>query len=163
MTTQQPEAPRDLQGLLDILATLEDDEARAGYIELLPADQLAVFYLGLRDVKKQIEDHAKKLAEPMTTGMELIQQKFLADMNQSGETTKSGNGWRATKSIKTNCTMPDPQAFYAFLEQTGRYDMLQKRLSSSVVLDYQSENSGALPPGVNANQFNTVTFYTKRG
>lgn len=148
------------QDLLSALAALDDAEQRQGLLETFTPGQLAKVFLQLRDDKATIETKAKELTAPYTETMDLITARFLADMNQTGETNKSGDGWRATRKQDVNCRMPDPEAFFKFLEETKRFDMLQKRLTKSAVQDYQKE-TGKIPPGVSIDPYVTVVFYNK--
>jgi hypothetical protein len=50
--------------------------------------------------------------------------------------------------MKGNCS--DWPSLWEFLAQSGRFDMLEKRISIKAVQEYY-EQTGELPPGVNVN------------
>lgn len=143
------------------LSTCATEEEREEYLNNLTVDTRARLYLEMRAMKKAIEDRAKELADPYAVAMNTISTMFLAEMNQSGESNKAGDGWRVTKSRRTNCSVGDYDALSKFIIANNRLDMMQSRLSSTRVNEYIDE-TGQIPPGVNVGEHFVVTFYNKR-
>lgn len=126
----------------------------------MTTEQQALVAIYVRQKRLDIEQQMERAVAPLKGVQEQIEAAFLAAMNSSGETNRSGTGWRATITTRDNASMPDAGAFYNFLSQTGRFDMLQKRLSASVVREYFDETK-QLPPGVQLSPTRVVTFYRK--
>lgn len=149
-----------LSQIYKVLLDGEDVTLPELFVQTLTTEQAAMLAIAARQKRLDMEKEFERMVAPLTATQELIERRFLAEMNATGETNKSGTGWRATKTTQQNASMPDAGAFYAWLAQSARYDMLQRRLSSSVVADYFKE-TGTLPPGLTLQPVNKVTFYRK--
>lgn len=130
------------------------------YIASMTSEQRALVAIHVRDERLRLEKESEKLLAPLKQIQEDLGATFLSEMNQSGETTMRGAGWRVTLSTSYNAAMPDTGAFYDFLSKTHRFDMLQRRLSSTAVKEYYDENQ-SLPAGVTLHAVNKATFYRK--
>lgn len=147
-----------LNALYKLYTSGEDPTLADALIASCTTEQLALVAIAARNKRLEIEKQMAAMLAPLNTVYDAIQAKFLADMNATGETNKSGAGWRATMSTTYNASMPDAGAFYAWLANSGRYDMLQRRLSVKTIEDYFTETA-TLPPGVTLQPINKVTFY----
>ena len=161
MTTQQPD---HIDQLLDTAYALfkngVSDIEKDLFFTGLTLEQQALLAMRARNRRLTLEKEFDQAIAPLKATYDRISEDFLGAMNRSGETSRSGTGWRATKSTTYNVSMPDPQAFYDFLRQSNRFDMMQRRLSSSVVKEYFDETQ-QLPPGVSMMPETKVTFYSK--
>lgn len=149
-----------LSNLYTLLQSGENEAIAQIALDTLTTEQAALVAIAARQRRLELEKEAEAIILPMKAVQELVERRFLSEMNATGETNKSGAGWRATKTTQFNATMPDAAAFYTWLVTSQRYDMLQRRLSSSVVQDFFA-NTGTLPPGIDMQPVNKVTFYRK--
>lgn len=151
---------QQLDGLYSLIAGGADQNLIDVWVAGLTTEQAALVAIAARQKRLEMEKQMETMLAPLARITGIMEQRFLTEMNASGETNRSGAGWRATKTVQHNATLPDAGAFYEFLKQTARYDMLQRRLSSTVIKDYFDE-TGTLPPGVSMTPTNRVTFYRK--
>jgi len=133
-------------------------------------DKLTGLYLKLRggadDLKKQL---SAKMA-PINKAMDMIENHFLAKMNEMGvENLKNANG-TPYKTIAVSVSVADNEAFVSYvllnslgdlplneetkhkiveaMKNNGAFALIESRASKSAV-EAQLEATGELPPGLN--------------
>lgn len=113
-------------------------------------DNVINAYLKLRDqrsqLKKEYDTNDTVLKDKMDKlDIWLMQQMQVANATQMGSV--HGTAYRQTV-MKGNCS--DWPSFWAFLQETGRFDMMEKRVAVKTIQTYYEE-TGQLPPGINVN------------
>lgn len=116
-------------------------------------------YLQLRDAKEAADKaHKETMKKAYGEPMEKIEAAFLKHFNTSGQTSTSSKGvGTAYISTRNSDTIKDRDAFLKFVEDTGRLDFLDARVSKSALDDY-IEKEGDLPPGVSRITQRTVNI-----
>lgn len=76
---------------------------------------LTTLYLKLRGAEADLKDQAKKKLAPIQTGMELIENHFLAKMNELGVDSLKNAAGTPYKTEKTSITVADNSAFVDFV------------------------------------------------
>jgi len=75
-----------------------------------------------------------------------IREHIINNLSKSDDTGAAGKRYRAQIVTKEKPSLKDWDAFTGFVVETGRFDLLQKRLSDKVVADLWEE--GEQVPGV---------------
>ena len=118
-------------------------------------DAVVKGYIKLRDKKNQLKkDHAEEL-RPITEKMVLLENWLQRDlMNRGVESQKTKEG-TAFLSTTSTATVKDRDAFLDFVRENGMWDLLENRVSKSVVRDHL-EDTGEVIPGVNYQEAKVV-------
>lgn len=145
--------------MLDLLPQAADAHVEAMFNAMTTEDRVRLGILA-RETKKAAETALKSTLSILDRIQKGAETSVLGDMNVNNQDNISGAGWRATKTTRTNASLSDAQAFYEELQKNGRYDLLQRRLSSKAIEAYVEEH-GDTPAGVNLFSELVVTFYRK--
>lgn len=113
-------------------------------------DNVISAYLKLREqrsqLKKEYDTNDMVLKDKMDKlEVWLMQQMQIANATQMG--SMHGIAYQQTV-MKGNCS--DWPSFQSFIQETGRFDMMEKRVSVKTIQSYYEE-TGQLPPGINVN------------
>ena len=124
--------------------------------EKVSLDKLTSLYIKIRDKrsanKKMFEAEDKDLEEQM----QVLSQEMLdvcKDMNADSIRTPHGTIMR---SIKSRYWTNDWDSIYSFIEETGAFGLLEKRLHQTNMKDFLAENPDLYPKGLNVESEYTV-------
>lgn len=112
--------------------------------------QMVKKYIELRDRKKLLKDQFTKDTEAIDAGMARAEAYFMQQMQKQGLESLPTEFGVPYQSRRTSCSVSDGEAFFAFLQDSGRWELLDKRASKAAVEAYKEETSD-LPPGLNWN------------
>ena len=120
----------------------------------LPAGvgQMADEYSEVRAERLRIEKQAASVKSRETE----IYNVIMSTLNESVDTGASGQTYRVQRIEKEGLAVEDWPSFWAYIQKTGAFDMLQKRLSDKAVAD-RVEGEGMLP-GIKKSEFSTLSF-----
>jgi len=113
-------------------------------------DNVIVAYLKLRDQRAQLKKEYDDNDIIVKGKMEKLEIWLMQQMQTSNATqlgSPNGTAYQQTV-MKGNCS--DWTSFWGFLRETGRFDMMEKRVSVKTIQSYYEE-TGQLPPGINVN------------
>jgi hypothetical protein len=117
---------------------------------------LAAVYIKIRDrradLKKQFEAGDKDLEDQQN----LLAEKMLdicKDMDADSIRTPHGT---IIRSVKSRYWTNDWDSMYSFIEETGAFGLLEKRLHQTNMKDFLSENPDVYPQGLNVESQYTV-------
>ena len=126
-------------------------------------DKLTSVYLKIRDAKEQLEsDHKRKVAD-LEDQMAVIEQEMLEacqTMNASSVRTPHGT---IIRSVKSRYWTNDWDSMYDFIEETGAYGLLEKRIHQTHMKEFLAENPDLLPRGLNVENSYTVVVRRSKG
>jgi len=106
-------------------------------------------YIELRDKKAQMKAEYEALVAPVQANMEKLEAKLLAAFEAAGmDSIKTPNGTAYT-ATRSSATIADKDVFLDHVKTNLAWDLLEQRVSKAGVEQYQQENEGALPPGIN--------------
>jgi hypothetical protein len=124
--------------------------------ERVPLDTLTALYIKIRDKraanKKMFEAEDSDLEEQM----KVLAQEMLdvcKDMNADSIRTPHGTIMR---SIKSRYWTNDWDSIYGFIEETGAFGLLEKRIHQTNMKDFLAENPDLYPKGLNVESEYTV-------
>lgn len=110
-------------------------------------DKVIAGYIKLRDAKDAMETRHKEELAPLNSKMEKIEAWLQNALQSQGlRNVKSDSGTAFIQSV-ANVTTPDFEATMAYIKEHDMWELLDRRLSKSVVLDH-IEKFGVPPPGV---------------
>lgn len=120
-------------------------------------NELAEKYIVLRDRKAQLKaEYDGKVAE-LDSVMDKIEAVLLRTFDEAGiESVKTAAG-TAYRSLRTQASVADWDAFFNFVKENGAWEMLERRCSKSAVEQYKSANDD-LPPGLNWREERVVNI-----
>lgn len=113
----------------------------------------ADLYAEVRQTRLAIE----KVAEEWHARETELYNLILGHLNESVDTGASGQNYRVQRVEKDRIQVKDWPSFWAFIQQTGSFEMLQKRASDTAVAEWV-ETRGAPPPGVEQVKVPTLSF-----
>lgn len=101
------------------------------------------------DAKKQ--EHKEQLA-PLNQKMEKLEAYLQLQLTTLGTTsfTAKGTGTAYLQNV-VGVTVEDWDATLAFIKEHGMWELLERRVSKTVVQEYM-ESTKEIPPGVNVRQ-----------
>jgi len=90
-----------------------------------------------------------------------IEVEFLKRFNERGIDNVSSKGvGTAYKSIRASASVGDWDSLFGFIQEDGAWEMLERRVNKTAVMQYKEEN-GDLPPGVNWSETQVINFRRK--
>lgn len=118
-------------------------------------DEVVKGYITLRDRKNKMKKDQAEDLRPITEKMGLLENWLLRDLQTRGvESQKTKEGTAFVSTVAT-ATVKDRDALFDFIKEKDMYDLLENRVSKTVVADYL-EDTGEVVPGVNYQQTQVV-------
>lgn len=127
MTTEQAEAPRKTMSVADLIEKYVKIRAR-------------------REERKKAYDDADKADKGVQDQMEGVLLRFFEQTGQDSAKTPAGTAY-TTK--QTSVSLADPDIFFDWVRTNEAWDLADIRAAKKNIEQYQLDNGGKLPPGVN--------------
>jgi len=112
-------------------------------------------YVQLRDKIADIEKRHKEELRPFKEMQELLNAALLQHMVSSKAESVRTSAGTVYRSSKGSASIADHKAFWAFVENNGAWDLLDKKANVTAVRDYIEENKNP-PPGITYTERQTV-------
>lgn len=110
-------------------------------------NKLIEVYLDLRKCKEEIKDSYERKIKPIEEKMEKIESFLNGELNRLGLKNISTNKGTVLRTTWTKVNITDWEKVTDYIVENNRFDMLEKRLAKTVVLDTLSQNAeNGLPP-----------------
>lgn len=111
----------------------------------------------LRQLKEQ-KDKKNEELKAINSEIEQMERSIITEMETDGLDTISIRGiGTAYITAKQMPTVSDMESFVSWCYENNRTDMIQKRVSSKVCLDYMAETN-EMPEGINIYTENKIGF-----
>ena len=107
-------------------------------------------YVQLRDKRSALKQKYETLDGELRGKMDKLEAYLLGVMQEQEATQLGSEFGTAYKQVTIKASCSDWPSFWSFQQETGRFDMTQKRLSEKAIQTYLEE-TGELPPGVNTS------------
>lgn len=118
-------------------------------------DEVIKAYVTLRDELDAMKRRQTDEAAPLRDKMHKLEVWLQNQLQQQGlQNFKAATGTAFLKEV-TSTTVENWEATLPFIQEKGLWDMLEKRVSKSVVEDY-IESTGEIPPGVSVKRETVV-------
>ena len=126
-------------------------------------DQLTKIYLRIRDAKDVLTEKYKEEVAGLEAQLAVIQQEMLdACKDMGADSIKTPNG-TIIRSVKSRYWTNDWDSMYSFIEETGAYGLLEKRIHQTHMKEFLSENPDLFPKGMNVENEYTVVVRRSKG
>ena len=126
-------------------------------------DKLTRAYLAIRDAKEVLTDKYKQQVAELDEQMQVIEQELLdhcKNMNASSVRTPHGT---VIRSVKSRYWTNDWDSMYDFIEETGAFGLLEKRIHQTHMKEFLAENPDMFPKGMNVENEYTVVVRRSKG
>ena len=125
--------------------------------EQLSADRLAKIYVKIRDKRRELA----KQDDELKAQLELVQAELLEICKAQGASTiRTPHGTISRRIFKTYWTS-DWDSFVHFLKEQDAFSLLQQRINGTNMDQFLEENPDLHPPGLNADQTQTIVIVKK--
>lgn len=124
--------------------------------ERVPLDKLTALYIKIRDKRSANKKMFEAEDQDLEAQMQVLAQEMLdvcKDMNADSIRTPHGTIMR---SIKSRYWTNDWDSIYSFIEETGAFGLLEKRIHQTNMKDFLAENPDLYPKGLNVESEYTV-------
>jgi hypothetical protein len=124
--------------------------------ERVPLDKLTALYIKIRDKRSANKKMFEAEDQDLEAQMQVLAQEMLdvcKDMNADSIRTPHGTIMR---SIKSRYWTNDWDSIYGFIEETGAFGLLEKRIHQTNMKDFLAENPDLYPKGLNVESEYTV-------
>jgi len=105
-------------------------------------------YLQIRERKRLLESKHKDELKPFNETLASIEVALGKIMEETGLDHLPGGGGTAYRTVRSNVTVADWDAFLSWVREHDYWHLLEHRASKTAVVEVLSETS-ELPPGVN--------------
>jgi hypothetical protein len=119
-------------------------------------DNMVRAYIRIRDKRAENKKLFEEQDSDLESQMQLISDEMLnlcKKINADSIKTKYGTIMR---SVKSRYWTNDWDSMYDFIEETGAFGLLEKRLHQTNMKDFLAENPDLLPKGLNVESEYTV-------
>lgn len=122
-------------------------------MDMTPAEMVKN-YIRLRDYKKKADEEFKKSMEKVNAGMEVLENRMLAYLNETGADRIGCPEGTVYRNTQYSATVQDRTAFLDWVQVSGEWEALDVRANKTVIRALADE--GTLPPGVSFTAVHTV-------
>lgn len=118
-------------------------------------DEVIKAYVAMRDELDETVRRQKEEVAPLREKMRKLEMWMQNQLQTQGLQSFKGQSGTAFLKNVSSVTVEDWDATLPFIRDQGMWDLLEKRVSKSVVEDY-IESTGEIPPGVNVKRETVV-------
>lgn len=123
--------------------------------------QVMEAYIKLRDKRSALKARYEEMDAVLKQQQELLSQYLLKTMNAMGSDTIKNEAGTAYISVTRRFNCADWPGFWAWINEHGRPDLLEKRVLSSGIEEYMEQNGGEIPPFLNVFSERNVNIRRK--
>lgn len=110
-------------------------------------DEVVRGYIKLRDKKQEMKREQAEALRPINEKMTLLENWLMRDLQERGVESQRTAAGTAFMSTVSAARVKDRDALFEFIIKNEMWDLLENRVSKSVVSDYLEE-TGEVIPGV---------------
>ena len=137
-----------------------DDTVQEEVTSAPDLNNLTKVYLRIRDARDALTAQYKKEYAELEEQLALIESEMLDTCKTMGvESMRTPHG-TIIRSVKSRYWTNDWDSMYTFIEETGAFGLLEKRLHQTHMKEFLEENPDLYPKGMNVE--NTYTVVVRR-
>lgn len=137
-----------------------DEEVQEEVTSAPDLNNLTKIYLRIRDARDALTAQYKKEYAELEEQLALIESEMLDTCKTMGvESMRTPHG-TIIRSVKSRYWTNDWDSMYTFIEETGAFGLLEKRLHQTHMKEFLEENPDLYPKGMNVE--NTYTVVVRR-
>ena len=126
-------------------------------------EQLTKVYLKIRDAKDTLTSDYKKAYADLEEQLAVLGNKMLDTCKEMGADSIRTPHGTIVRSVKSRYWTNDWDSMYTFIEETGAFGLLEKRIHQTNMKDFISENPDLFPKGMNVENEYTVVVRRSKG
>ena len=139
------------------------DDPVQGEYPAIPLDQLAAIYIKIRDAKDDLTQTYKAKTADLDEQLGVLEQQMLDTCKEQGMDSIRTKHGTIIRSVKSRYWTNDWDSMYSFIEETGAYGLLEKRIHQTHMKEFLSENPDLFPKGMNVENEYTVLVRRSKG
>jgi hypothetical protein len=121
------------------------------------ADRLAKIYIKIRTKRLELEKEVQALQEQQ----DIVGKEILELCKEQGTFTMRTEHGTISRRVTKNYWTSDWHSMFEFIKEHDAFALLQQRINNSNMNQFLEENPDLHPPGLNADQNQTIVI-TKR-
>lgn len=114
-------------------------------------DMAVAEYIRLRDEKNALSNKHKAEMAEMTSQLDKADAFLLGKLQELGVESFKAGGATVFYATELRAGIGDKGALMDYIRNTGEVEILQSRVSSTVLREWMDRNNGTTPPGVTAS------------
>lgn len=118
-------------------------------------------YLRLRDYKAELGQSQKAAMSEVDDSLSQMESWFLGKMQEMGVDSFKVAAGTVYTAANLRASIGDKDALSNHIRQTGEVELLQSRVSTTVLKEWMERNNGACPPGVSVSTERVVNVRRK--
>ena len=128
----------------------------------IPLDKLTMIYIKIRDARDNLTAKYKADHAELEAQLDILEHQMLDTCKDQGADSIRTPHGTIIRSVKSRYWTDDWDSLYAFIEETGDYGLLEKRLHQTHMKEFLAENPDLFPKGLNVeNQYTAVVRRSK--
>jgi hypothetical protein len=128
----------------------------------IPLDKLTMIYIKIRDARDNLTAKYKADHAELEAQLDILEHQMLDTCKDQGADSIRTPHGTIIRSVKSRYWTDDWDSLYAFIEETGDYGLLEKRLHQTHMKEFLAENPDLFPKGLNVeNQYTVVVRRSK--
>ncbi len=120
-------------------------------------NELVEKYIAVRDRKAALKARYELKASELDAVLDKIEAVLLKTFEDTGMDSVRTSAGTAYRSVRTQASVADWDAFFAHVQQHGAWELLERRCSKAAVEQYKAANDD-LPPGLNWREERVVNI-----
>ena len=112
-------------------------------------------YIELRDEKAQLRKQFTASVEGLDLKLKKLEAMFLKAFEKTGQNSAKADTGTAFIKERTTDKVVDREAYIAFLQAEGQFDMIESRVNKTALDEYIEEHDD-LPPGITRSVERTI-------
>jgi len=121
------------------------------------ADKLTEIYVKIRNKRREL----KKQDDELEAQLNIIASELLDICKEQGSSLIRTPHGTISKRVTKRYWTSDWQSFYDFIKENDAFALMQQRINTANMEQFLDENPDLHPPGLNAEQTQTVVIVKK--
>lgn len=114
-------------------------------------------YILIRDRKQKLKSDYEAKAGELDAVLDKIEAVLLKTFEETGMDSVKTSAGTAYRTVRTQASVADWDAFFAYVQKHGAFELLERRCSKSAVEQFKAANDD-LPPGLNWREERVVNI-----
>jgi hypothetical protein len=121
------------------------------------ADKLTEIYVKIRNKRREL----KKQDDELEAQLNIVASELLEICKEQGSSLIRTPHGTISKRVTKRYWTSDWQSFYDFIKENDAFALMQQRINTANMEQFLEENPDLHPPGLNAEQTQTVVIVKK--
>jgi len=121
------------------------------------ADKLTEIYVKIRNKRREL----KKQDDELEAQLNIVASELLEICKEQGSSLIRTPHGTISKRVTKRYWTSDWQSFYDFIKENDAFALMQQRINTANMEQFLEENPDMHPPGLNAEQTQTVVIVKK--